>query len=60
MARRRDPSPVPADVCTEPGAIGVHALDSVGEVRGEPAVFRKKVVPVTAIVAAVAEVGGDS
>src|ERR1039458_8658325 len=45
-------------VGAEPGTLGIHALDSVGKVRGKSAIFRKKVVPVAAIVAAVAEVGG--
>src|ERR1035437_3902084 len=43
-------------VGAEPGAIGVHALEKVDEVRGKSAVFRQKVVPVAAIVAAAAEI----
>src|ERR1039458_4991441 len=42
----------------EPGAIGVHALERIDEVRGKSAVCRQKVVPVAAIVAAAAEICG--
>ena len=43
----------------EPGAIAVDALDLAEEVAGQAAVFLQEVVPVTSVVAARAEVGGD-
>src|SRR5579872_1013114 len=41
----------------EPGAIRVNALDLIEEVAGQAAIFGEKVVPVTSVVAASAEVG---
>src|SRR3569833_116662 len=48
-----------AFVGAEPCVVGVDALYDVGEVAGKAAVLGEEVVPVTAVVAAVAEVGGD-
>ncbi len=43
----------------EPGAIAVDALNLADEVAGQTAIFGQEVMPVTAIVAARSEVGGD-